>query len=141
MITIGFTGTRKGMTDKQKAALKELLESYSPKRIYFIHGDQGVYRPGKGYIGADCEAHKIALECGCVVWIYPCNLAAQRAFCRGAKLVEEPKAPLDRNHNIVLSSDLLVAAPSSLKEELRSGTWATIRYARKTGKEVKILEP
>jgi hypothetical protein len=34
----------------------------------------------------------------------------------------------------------LIATPESLTEELRSGTWATIRYARKIKKPCLILD-
>jgi predicted Rossmann fold nucleotide-binding protein DprA/Smf involved in DNA uptake len=48
---------------------------------------------------------------------------------------------LERNKDIVSESDFLIAAPDSKKERLRSGTWATVRHARKLGKRVMILEP
>jgi len=48
---------------------------------------------------------------------------------------------LARNHFIVAYSEELVAAPKSNKEELRSGTWATIRYARKRKRMVTIIYP
>jgi hypothetical protein len=35
----------------------------------------------------------------------------------------------------------VIAAPMSSAEILRSGTWATIRYARKAGKPVLIIWP
>lgn len=43
-----------------------------------------------------------------------------------------------RNDRIVAYSDVLLAWPLTAVEELRSGTWATIRRARKQGKEVRI---
>lgn len=56
--------------------------------------------------------------------------------------IEYPvKPPLKRNYDIVDACDILLAAPRTLTEELRSGTWATIRYARKTGKKYLILAP
>jgi hypothetical protein len=35
----------------------------------------------------------------------------------------------------------LLAAPRTKTEEQRSGTWATIRYARKLGRQVCLLWP
>ena len=49
------------------------------------------------------------------------------------------KRYLERNRDIVDACDILIACPRTLKEELRSGTWATVRYARKVGKPVAIL--
>lgn len=46
---------------------------------------------------------------------------------------ERPAKPyLERNKDIANEGiDGLIAAPSGWVEELRSGTWATVRYARK----------
>ena len=38
--------------------------------------------------------------------------------------------PLVRNREIVAACDVLIAAPSEDKEQIRSGTWATVRYER-----------
>ena len=40
--------------------------------------------------------------------------------------------PLARNRIIVDGSQLMFATPNQPREVLRSGTWATIRYANKT---------
>lgn len=44
-----------------------------------------------------------------------------------------------RNDLIVAHLDRLVAFPPTREEELRSGTWATVRRAHKAGKDVIIL--
>lgn len=54
---------------------------------------------------------------------------------------EQPANPLVRNHTMVDLASVVIAAPSSLEEQQRSGTWATIRYARKQKKEVILLNP
>jgi len=51
------------------------------------------------------------------------------------------RPPLTRNHDIVDCTELLIACPKSMKEELRSGTWATVRYARKLERPVIIIYP
>jgi predicted Rossmann fold nucleotide-binding protein DprA/Smf involved in DNA uptake len=56
-------------------------------------------------------------------------------------VVHTPKAPLDRNRDIVDAAAVLIAAPKEMTETLRSGTWATVRYARKQGKQVWIVWP
>ncbi len=45
---------------------------------------------------------------------------------------------LDRNHRLVESADLLLAVYNG---ERRGGTAATVRYARKAGRKVIILNP
>jgi hypothetical protein len=41
----------------------------------------------------------------------------------------------------VHESTVIVAAPDTIEEELRSGTWATVRLARKAGKLKHLLAP
>ena len=47
---------------------------------------------------------------------------------------------LERNLNIIKNSSILIACPiDKNNEELRSGTWSTIRKARKLNKIIHIL--
>lgn len=48
---------------------------------------------------------------------------------------------LKRNVEMVSLSDVLVACPAEFLEQRRSGTWATIRAARKACKPIAIVEP
>lgn len=52
-----------------------------------------------------------------------------------------PEKPyLKRNDDIIKNSQILIACPiDKTKEILRSGTWSTIRKARKLDKNVLIL--
>ena len=59
----------------------------------------------------------------------------------GAATVAAPKGYLDRNHDIVDAADVLIAAPSGTTEKRRSGTWATVRYARKLGRTICVVLP
>lgn len=128
---IGFTGTRKGMTSDQKEVFKREIFRLKPDE--FHHGD---------CVGSDAEAHDIIVELlpNIECYIHPCNLKDLRAF-RDGKFIFPEMPPLKRNHDIVDSTDLLIATPSSGYEVLHSGTWATIRYARKQKKEVIIIDP
>lgn len=54
--------------------------------------------------------------------------------------VHPPAPPLVRNERIVLACDRIVACPRGA-EELRSGTWATVRKAREHGKHTLIIWP
>lgn len=72
--------------------------------------------------------------------IHPPGDPKLRAFCEGAYRVMPPQPYLQRNHAIVDASEILFALPLEAERELqRSGTWATIRYARKRGVEVRIF--
>jgi predicted Rossmann fold nucleotide-binding protein DprA/Smf involved in DNA uptake len=52
-----------------------------------------------------------------------------------------PRPYLVRNRDIVDVCNLLLATPGGTVEQLRSGTWATIRYARRIGRPVWIVFP
>lgn len=125
---IGFTGTSHGTTSSQREAVHQVLERLDPKE--FHHGD---------CIGADAEAHDIATKLNIPVFIHPPSDPSKRAFCGGNANPVRPY--LDRNHDIVDSTELLVACPREFSEVLRSGTWATIRYAKKRQKQTLIIYP
>jgi len=128
---VGFTGTQYGMTDHQKRAVRELLGRLKPSE--FHHGD---------CVGADEEAHEIVRSLPFEVKIvsHPPSNPKKRAFCK-ADEEREPKPYLERNRDIVDDTSVLVACPSSVKEVLRSGTWTTWRYARKSSREIYLIVP
>lgn len=127
---IGFTGTRNGMTQKQCDAFQMLIMHIRPKE--FHHGD---------CVGSDAGAHLDVRKCSpfTQVHIHPPNSTAMLAGCRG-HVRYEPRGYLERNQDIVNACNFLIATPEG-RETQRSGTWATIRYARKIGKPVIIIDP
>jgi len=126
---VGFTGTRKGLTEPQRDALFTIILDEDPSLVF--HGD---------CIGADKEFNDICKALGVRRLCLPCNLSGQRAYS-DAELYQPPKAPLARNHDIVRLSHVMIACPGESSEVLRSGTWATIRYARTAGKRLIIILP
>jgi len=126
---IGFTGSRKHMISGQMIKVTALLSKYKP--ILVVHG---------GCVGADSVFHEIAINLGIPVKVRPSNLKGFHAICPGAIEICEPEKPLVRNRKIVDECDLLIAAPDG-PEKVRSGTWSTVRYARKMRKDHRILEP
>ena len=128
LMRIGFTGTSQGMTERQKIGLSDLLSSYVAAILH--HGDA---------IGADAEAHDIAIELGFAVVIQPA-VETQRAFKTAAD-IRAAKPYLVRNKDIVRETALLIAAPAEPVEQLRSGTWSTVRYARRLGRRIRLLRP
>jgi hypothetical protein len=122
---IGFTGTQQGMTEKQKHEIAKLIKQASE----FHHGD---------CIGADSEAHQLAIEYGIFTVIHPPDNPSKRAWCVGDQVL--PAKPyLDRNHDIVDQTEVLIAAPFEDEDKLRSGTWATIRYAKRQGVPIRMV--
>jgi hypothetical protein len=128
LIHIGFTGTRDGMTAAQMETFQRFIVSCDDD-IVFHHGD---------CVGADYEAHKIftCLRPEAKVVVHPPTLSVLRAHCTGQVL--PAKSFLDRNKDIVDACSMLIAAPKG-PEVMRSGTWSTIRYARKKHTPIKIL--
>jgi len=127
---VGFTGTQIGMSDHQKEQF--VLKLYDLGVTEFHHGD---------CIGADEEAHDIVREFfpDVKIHIHPPKYENKRAFKVGDVMyAQDDYIPRDRK--IVDSTEFLIGAPKSNKEELRSGTWTTIRHARKTYKPLSILD-
>lgn len=121
MIKVGFTGTRKGMTAAQEIVVANLLKEYHSEGAEFHHGDCK---------GADDAACTAAMDIGYRTVAHPCDILKMRAFTWSDIILPE-KPPLERNKDIVDVSDIMFAAPNGKEEELRSGTWATVRYTRK----------
>lgn len=128
---IGFTGTGDGMTSRQLLNFSRRIIYRSPTE--FHHGD---------CVGADQQAHEmVRLNVpNCKIIIHPPENRTKRAWCKG-DVVLPVKPYLARNLDIVLSCVELIAAPRSHEEELRSGTWATVRYARKAQKPIHMVWP
>jgi hypothetical protein len=86
-LTVGFTGTREGMSLRQRDLLREILQRTPPQT--FHHG---------AAIGADHEAVSIV-----------------EAWCPRTTIVAHPAGPnpLTRNRAIVAAVELLIAAPRS----------------------------
>jgi hypothetical protein len=132
---IGFTGTREGMTPSQKDTLRGRFTALRAEH------DHVVFHYGQA-IGADEEAAIIAREMGFWVVSHPSNLPDQRSpRVDLINEVRDPKPPLERNRDIVNESSRMFATPRTPNEEIRSGTWATIRYADKAGVPVERILP
>lgn len=126
---IGFTGTQGWMTVEQFDTLRKQIEKLAPTEAH--HGD---------CIGADSVFHQICLELNIPIVIHPPIANGKRANCKGGTVLPA-KEYLVRNHDIVDASDELIAVPGEKTEQLRSGTWATYRYAKKRGKPITLILP
>lgn len=128
---VGFTGTRKGMSTSQLNQLRCVL--YGLKQIVeFHHG---------GAEGADKQADAfVSFGDTIPIVLHPCpGVVGEKTLGRNRRATynghdvewREALPPLTRNQNIVHEVDLLIAAPEADMETVRSGTWATVRYARR----------
>jgi hypothetical protein len=88
-------------------------------------------------VGWDKQAHDAAKAMGIRTVAHPPSNPSMRAYCE-ADDVRAPLPYLDRNKAIVAACDRLVAAPDR-PEETRSGTWSTVRHARREGVKGWVL--
>jgi hypothetical protein len=157
VIHVGFTGTREGLSPRQRVRLTMMLTFAKAGPGVLHHGD---------CVGADAEAHELALRCGWQVVVHPPIEAKLRAwcgiekclicgpnprpgctFCNGEGAVEsdpqritilDPADYLVRDRAIVDACEFLVAAPKS--EAREGGTWYTVGYAEQVGRKHEVLK-
>ncbi len=105
LMSIGFTGTRHGLTDAQHATLRSRLQRCNPERTVAQHGS---------CIDADAEFDALCAEMGI-------HRTARPAYAPGHPLravldceITLPcKPPLVRNRDIVDAATVLLACPVS----------------------------
>lgn len=141
MRALAFTGPVE-ITDAEAHAVHEVLQRLEPADVYIS---------GAAY-GVDTAAALAAME------LYPAaehrvyvpaawhNAAAvEELRDRGATVVEVDRAHstaasyMARNDLMVADCTALVGFPYTLTEELRSGTWATIRRARCASRGIRLF--
>ena len=147
-----FTGARRGTVLSQWKTVGDRLYELGRTRneIGVMHG---------GAQGADATFHgmvvaKMLLRDAPWAWlrIYPA-LGNPAAFgvtherLRDRIVSLPPATPLDRNRLMLTEAKRLdprvrlLAVPSSTTELRRSGTWATVRYARELGVPITLVLP
>jgi hypothetical protein len=129
---VGITATRKGLTATQLKILRASLQdmqSWEGARV-FHHGD---------CLGGDVEGAAIARELGYRIVAHPPANPKLRAYDK-ADEIREPLSYVVRNRNIVDETATLFACPDG-PERQHSGTWLTVRYARKVGARYQVIGP
>lgn len=124
-----MSGSRVGITDEAISTLQEYINNNEIVEAH--HGD---------CIGADAEFHDIVVSYDIPVHIHPPDYGTYRAYKKGDTIYNR-KPYLERNRSIVNSTDILLGFPNGNKNVIRSGTWSTIRYAKKNNKPVMIVYP
>jgi hypothetical protein len=117
-VKVGFSGTRMGLSEQQKVTLLTEFHALGASELH--HGD---------CVGADEQAHQVGRQLGLRIIGHPPTANGLRAFCECDEM-RRPAPFLTRNHNIVHSTQILVACPNG-PERRQSGTWATIRFSRR----------
>lgn len=131
-LKVGFSGSRYGMTDRQKAVFTVLIGALQPDEFHF--GD---------CVGADFEGativHKL-FKRGCEIHMHPPLNDSNRAFFKRSVKEYPKRAYTMRDRDIVDSVDILIATPKSSVRDF-SGTWYSIRYGSKVLRPVFIIDP
>ena len=126
MVKIGFTGTRNGMNKEQIKELENIIKS---KQLDEFHHGMCV--------GSDQQAHDVVKKEKIKIVGHPPTYKKFQAKL-DCNIVMKPHEYLRRNKNIVDETEILIATPDK-KECITSGTWSTIRYARKQHKKIYII--
>lgn len=129
-IAISFTGTREGMTKPQLEKVNYLLRDIWRDGYYHAWHDGDC-------IGSDSEAHglveAIRKEYGDIkvsMIGHPATTHERYHANNKFDIYWPRKGPVDRDKDMVVQGDVLIGTPKG-KEAVRSGTWTTIRFARK----------
>ena len=128
---VGFTGTQKGAHLTQLAVAEEKLKFLREEGFDEFHHGM--------CIGADEQVAKIAADLGFKVVGHP-GLAKDptnmqfRSDWNGNHEILEAKPFIERDHDIVDVTETMLATPLTHEERTRSGTWTTVRYAKKQGR-------
>jgi hypothetical protein len=132
---LGFTGTQHGMTDIQAQIVFDEMMMYGRMEDAITEAHHGCC------VGADAQfdAMLAYMDKSVVVHGHPPLNTTKMAQC-DVDVMHEPLDYLVRNRAIVDAVDTLFAAPKG-EEELRSGTWSTVRYARRKGINIRIIMP
>jgi hypothetical protein len=130
---VGFTGTRYAVPPQQRWLIDSVLDGlYRTRGAVELHqGD---------CVGADEYAANSGASLGYLVVCHPPTNPLLRAH-GPSHVVRPPRPYLQRNRAIVDETDILLAVPSDSHEVQRSGTWATIRYARKLNRPRVVMGP
>ena len=123
------------MSENQRRSLKTVLKE--------LHEDDDDEFHYGACIGSDSQAVFEAMDTGFVVIAYPASDVAnsKHGLIPDKAVLVAPMPALKRNHRIVENTDALVVTPQYVSEVIRSGTWATVRYARKKGKPIIYIWP
>ena len=130
---LGVTGNRNGTTMQQRDTFTYWFSHYNKDITEFHHGD---------CVGVDEEICEIVQDISPAITIicHPPISTLYRAFTTYDLCMKE-KDYLDRNHDIVDAVTVMWGFPTGFKEIVRSGTWATIRYAKRMNKELFVAWP
>lgn len=149
---IGFTGTsRCSLAIPQRLALRRTLVEKADTSFAVMLVASCLLKPqNELHLGDAIHADRECWEIGNRLEIldiklyrligHPPSNPRKRAFCLYDE-ERDPKPYHERDYDIIAESSEILACPRWHKEELRSGTWTTIRHALLADRPVLIIWP
>jgi hypothetical protein len=128
--SVGVTATREGLSPEQNKWIKDFLNRNGAAVMH--HGD---------CIGGDEELAEIFSNFDTYIIAHPGLSSHQRANSKYNDIVLPRQDYQVRNRYIVKLSQILLAFPRGPLEEIRSGTWSTVRYAKRENSKLIIIGP
>ena len=132
---VGFTGTRFGMTEKQRNNFLQLIAGWEPTEFH-MGCCKGADKEAAAIYWALCDAPYIVGHPGPLhdPWQDP------EVFSLCSEI--RPRTNhFARNRNIVHVCDVLLAAPKEPFRQPRGGTWYTYDQAQKIARQTIVLMP
>lgn len=131
MSYVGFTGSRNPPSLLQAGVLGIELCQLLRADVTLGHGD---------CVNSDALAHDLAYGLGYRIDVHPPTIDTWRAHRVGYHMHDPTSYPA-RNARIVHLSDRLLALPCGPEVVSGSGTWMTVRMARRKGIPIRIIWP
>lgn len=134
---VAFTGSARPLTHSQKITITARIENL-PKDAFVVTG---------ACIGVDAFVARVAFKLGLAVHtVVPANRSKVdsdwRRFATSFEEMPEGSSYRDRNTRMIdLAPDLLIGYPETETNgrDIGSGSWMTIRIARRKGRAVEVL--
>ncbi len=133
-VKVGFTGSRCELSAEQRIALMKIFMDDDIQMTEFHHGE---------CVGADAEAHvlcRVMTDASVPIIGHPPSLETFHAKPLEVTERRPPRPYILRNKDIIKETNWLIACPAG-RERVRSGTWSTVRYARKLKRQITIIMP
>jgi len=133
---LGVTGTQTAscVTVEAKAEFTKIVSTFAITEMH--HG---------GCQGGDAAMHNMVDDLfgdTCSIYIHQPVDKTKAQFLLGKNVtLLNAKHYLERNKDIVDASNVMIAMPKGMEEELRSGTWMTVRDTVKKRKPLYVVWP
>ena len=128
---LGFTGTQRGLSPQQIFFVQMFVREFT--RQCDLLREAALGRHGC-CVGADEQFHRMGTFGNVPMITHPGHIPEKTSTSCSGVFHHLPRNTLERNQLVVSRSWALLVCPSTDVEQVRSGTWATIRYARRVRK-------